>query len=201
MASLTAELHRPPSLTELAAQVGIRRQNIREHVYKLRAAGYLNFKAQHRQAISPVLTASSRALLGAPGFPVLGHIAAGQPIYAREQLESYTDRLSDLLPVQEGDFLLRVEGDSMTGAGYQPEDYVVVRPSRSAQEGDIVVAFLPNEETATLKRWQRDHDHVLLVAENPAYAPIRLALTEVEVQGVVVGHVGQRRKRRTNRPA
>lgn len=193
---LEEELGRAPTVTELARELGISRQNSREHVWTLKQLGYLNFKAQSRQSLSPALTDRARALLGGPGFAVLGSIAAGEPIHAAGNLEGYTDRLTDLLPLQEEDFLLKIDGDSMTGAGYFPGDYVVVRPGNEPLEGEIVVAFLPDEESATLKRWYRLDGDVLLIAENPAYAPLRLPVHRVEVQGVVVGHVGFRRGRR-----
>ena len=196
VANLEAELSRPPTVTELAKFIKISRQNTREHVWRLRERGFLNFKAQNRQALTPVLTDKARALLGHAGFAVLGSIAAGQPLHASEQLEAFTNAISDLLPVQEGDFLLRVEGDSMIGAGYFPGDYVAVRPTNTVTEGEIVVAFLPEEETATLKRWYQDDAGVLLVAENQCYEPIRLAADQVKVQGVVVGHIGRRRDRK-----
>lgn len=193
------ELSRPPTVTELAERLGISRQNARAHVWRLREQGYVNFKAQDRQALTPVLTERAKALLGDDGFAVLGSIAAGEPIHAAENLEAYTDRLTDLLPVQPGDFFLRVEGESMVGAGYLPGDYVVVRPDQPVLDGEIVVAFLPDEESATLKRWYCDGKEVLLVAENPSYPPLRFATDEVDVQGVVVGHVGPRRARRALR--
>jgi repressor LexA len=193
---LRDELDRPPTVTELAQRLGISRQNTREHVWTLRERGYLNFKAQDRQALTPVLTARAEALLASPGLAVLGSIAAGEPIYASENLEGYTDRLSELLPLREGDFLLKVEGDSMVGAGYFPGDYVIVRQNKEALDGEVVVAFMPDDEAATLKRWYRQGNEVLLVAENPAYAPLRFGLEQVSVQGVVIGHVGSRRTRR-----
>ena len=199
VAQLGAELSRPPTVTELAGHINISRQNTREHVWRLRERGFVNFKAQDRQALTPVLTNKARALLGHPGFAVLGSIAAGQPLHAGGQLEAYTNHISDLLAVQEGDFLLRVEGDSMIGAGYFPGDYVAVHPTSDAQEGEIVVAFLPEEETATLKRLYKDEDGVLLVAENHCYEPLRLAADKVKIQGVVVGHIGGRRDRKALR--
>lgn len=199
VADLETELRRPPTVSELAKRIKISRQNTREHVWRLRERGFVNFKAQNRQALTPVLTDKARALLGHSGFAVLGSIAAGQPLHASAQLEAYTNSLSDLLSVQEGDFLLRVEGDSMLGAGYLPGDYVAVRPARHVVEGEIVVALLPEEETATLKRWYTEGNSVLLVAENPCYEPIRCALEDVSVQGVVVGHIGGRRGRKALR--
>ena len=196
VADLCESLSRPPTVTELAKRIEISRQNTREHVWRLRDLGYLNFKAQDRQALTPVLTPKASALLEKPGFAVLGCIAAGQPLHAAEQLESYTDRLSDLLPLHEGDFLLKVDGNSMVGAGYLPGDYVVVHPTQEVLDGEVVVAFLPNEETATLKRYYQREGEALLVAENAAYAPLRLPLAEVTVQGVVVGHIGHRRRRK-----
>jgi repressor LexA len=199
IAQLSDELARPPTVSELGARIGVSRQNTREHVWRLREAGYVHFRVQDRQALTPVLTDKAKALLGKPGYAVLGSIAAGEPIFANENLEGYTDRLDELLALHDGDFLLRIDGDSMIGAGYWPGDYVVVRPTKEILDGEIVVAFLSDEESATLKRWYRQDGEVLLVAENPAYPPIRVPLEHVDVQGVVVGHVGHRRARRALR--
>ena len=195
VAKLHDELSRPATVTEIAARIGISRQNTRTHIWNLRERGYLNFKAQDRQALTPVLTAKAETLLGGQGYAVVGSIAAGQPLHAAEHLEGYTQRLSDLLPMHEGDFLLRVDGDSMLGAGYQPGDFVIVEPKKQVLNGEIAVAFLPDEDTATLKRYYRQGNTALLLAENPADPPLRLPIEQVDIQGVVIGHIGQRRTR------
>ncbi|MCA9838503.1 MAG: transcriptional repressor LexA [Trueperaceae bacterium] len=196
LAKLTDDLQRPPTLSELAEHLQIARQNARNHIWRLKEKGFVHFKAQDRQALTPVLTDKAKVLLEHPGYAVLGSIAAGQPIYAEGNIESFTQNLADLFPIQAGDYLLKVVGDSMIGAGYFEDDYVIVHATKDIYDGDIVVAFLPNEESATLKRFYRKQGKALLVAENPAYEPIELPLSQVAIQGVVIGHLGYRRKRK-----
>lgn len=198
IANLGQKLMRPASLKEIADQIGISRQNARVQLWKLKDKGYVNFSAQARQAIVPIVTDKAKLLLGNNGFAVLGSIAAGEPIYASSSLEKFTNKLSDILPLNEGDYLLKVAGDSMINVGYFDKDYVIVRPQQTALNGEIIVAFLPAEESATLKRYYLKDDCVLLVAENKAYKDIKLAKSELLIQGIVVGHISNKRPSKTS---
>ena len=198
IANLNKKLMRPASLKEIADKIKISRQNARVQLWKLKDSGYVNFSAQARQAIVPTLTDKAKLFLGKEGFAVLGSIAAGEPIYASSDIEKFTNKLSDILPLHEGDYLLKVHGDSMIDIGYYDDDYVIVRPQNTALNGEIVVAFLPEQESATLKRYYLKDDCVLLVAENKTYQDIKLAKDEVMVQGIVVGHISKKRARKTN---
>lgn len=97
--------------------------------------------------------------------PLVGSVAAGQPILATENVESY-------LPWEggEGWFALRVKGESMKNAGILPGDKLIVRPQPTAENGEIVVALLGDE--ATVKRFSRKNGHIWLLPENEAYEPI-----------------------------
>jgi repressor LexA len=100
---------------------------------------------------------------------VLGRIAAGGPILAEESVEDVFSMPSDV--VGEGSlFMLRVQGDSMTGAAIEDGDWVVIRQQATAEGGDIVAAMIDGE--ATIKKFRRHDGHVWLLSENPAYAPI-----------------------------
>ena len=111
-----------------------------------------------------------------------GEVAAGEPVLAEERIEEYID-----LPAQvggeEGDFILRVKGDSMKDAGILAGDYVVVRAGEDAADGEIVVALV--EDDATVKRFFRENGTVRLQPENKSYKPIRSR--DVRVLGTVVG--------------
>ncbi|GHF59750.1 repressor LexA [Deinococcus metalli] len=186
------------SASALAETLGLARQNLREHLLALAAAGWLEYHARPRQPALLILTPRARALrarqgahsVPLPGFPVLGEVAAGPPGVAEQHVEGMVTRLDEVLTLHEGDFLLRVRGQSMTGLGIFPGDLVVIRPAEVAHNGDLALVLVPGEDTATLKRWQRRGRTVTLLSENPAFEPMRYAADDVQVQGLLIGHVG-----------
>jgi repressor LexA len=117
-----------------------------------------------------------------PGLPLVGHVAAGQPILAEENIEEYV-QVPDLAGGEAGEYVLRVRGESMRDIGILEGDYVVVRPQSTATDGEIVVALVGEE--ATVKRFFREADHVRLQPENTEMEPIRSQ--DVRVLGRVVG--------------
>ena len=116
------------------------------------------------------------------GLPLVGMVAAGDPILAEENIEEYIE-IPDVIGGEEGDYILRVRGESMKDAGIFEGDYVVVRPAEEASDSEIVVALIGEE--ATVKRYFREADHVRLQPENEAMEPIRT--TEARILGKVVG--------------
>jgi repressor LexA len=116
------------------------------------------------------------------GLPLVGQVAAGQPILAEENIEDYVT-VPELAGGEDGEYVLRVRGESMIDAGILEGDYVVVRPQDTASDGEIVVALVGEE--ATVKRFFREDDHIRLQPENKAMEPIRSR--EVRVLGRVVG--------------
>jgi repressor LexA len=117
-----------------------------------------------------------------PGLPVVGQVAAGQPILAEENIEDYV-QVPPIAGGEEGEYVLRVRGESMKDVGILEGDYVVVRPQETASDGEIVVALVGEE--ATVKRFFRESDHVRLQPENASMEPIRSK--DVRVLGRVVG--------------
>jgi repressor LexA len=109
-------------------------------------------------------------------------VAAGQPVLAEENIEDYM-AVPDVAGGQDGEYILRVRGDSMKNAGILEGDFVVVRSQDTAEDNDIVVALVGEE--ATVKRFFREPDHIRLQPENEALEPIRSK--EVKVMGRVVG--------------
>jgi len=118
-------------------------------------------------------------------LPLKGRIAAGRPIEAIPDQEEVN--FSDLL-LGPDRFVLRVAGDSMIDAGILDGDLVVVRKSDTAENGDIVVALIDNEEV-TLKRLRKHGDRIELVPDNPSLASMIYPTSRVHIQGVVVGQV------------
>ena len=119
-----------------------------------------------------------------------GHIAAGPPGLAESSAEQVTPSLDALLDVQDGDFLLRVRGESMTGIGIMDGDYVLVRPAADVLDGEVAVVLIPGEDSATLKRLYRFVDRVILEAENPAVDRLSFPAGAVQVQGRMVARLG-----------
>ena len=117
-----------------------------------------------------------------PGLPLVGSVAAGQPILAEENIEEYV-QVPQAAGGEDGEYVLRVRGDSMVDAGILEGDFVVVRPQDTATDGQIVVALVGEE--ATVKRFFREADHIRLQPENATMEPIRT--TDVQVMGRVVG--------------
>jgi repressor LexA len=123
-----------------------------------------------------------RKVVRPDGLPLLGAVAAGQPMLAEENIEEYVS-VPDAAGGRDGAYLLRVRGESMKNVGIIEGDLVVVRPQDTADDGDVVVALVGEE--ATVKRFFRESDHVRLQPENDEMEPIRSS--EVRVLGRVVG--------------
>jgi repressor LexA len=117
-----------------------------------------------------------------PGLPLVGQVAAGQPILAEENIEDYI-QVPAAAGGDTGEYVLRVRGESMIDVGILEGDFVVVRPQDTADDGEIIVALVGEE--ATVKRFFRESDHVRLQPENATMEPIRSK--DVRVLGRVVG--------------
>src|SRR5215218_930362 len=129
-----------------------------------------------------VLVDKARQSIKPLGLPVVGQVAAGSPVLAEENIEEYVP-VPDIAGGEDGEFVLRVKGDSMKNAGIFDKDYVVVRPQNTAANGQIVVAMLDGE--ATVKRFFKEKTRVRLQPENDALEPIYAR--DVEILGRVVG--------------
>jgi repressor LexA len=179
----------PPTVRDIGKAVGLASSStVHAHLSNLEKAGLLRRDPTKPRAIELLDRAVSagadalRSVVGQTGLPVIGQVAAGQPILAEENIEEYVE-VPALAGGDQGEYVLRVRGDSMKNAGILPEDYVVVRPQDTAADGEIVVALVGEE--ATVKRFFREDDHVRLQPENDALEPIRSR--EVKVLGRVVG--------------
>ena len=164
----------PPTLREIGEAVGLAPSSVHYHVSLLREDGKLRREAgRPRTAVAPVGLASRRRPGDGVEVPLVGRIAAGVPILA-EQMAEETFWLPPSLVGEGRLFMLKVAGESMTGAGIADGDLVVVREQPVAENGEIVAAAVTSEgETeATVKTLQRANGHVWLMPHNPAYAPV-----------------------------
>lgn len=177
----------PPSVREIADAVGLASPStVHAHLEALQRKGYIRKDATKPRAIEisyapGVGPAASRA--GVRHIPLVGRIAAGSPTQALESIE-------DVMPlpaaiVGDGEFfMLRVKGESMTGAGIFDGDYVVIRKQNDATPGSIVAALLDDE--ATVKTLVRQGNKTVLRAENEAFAPIEVTSENSRILGKVV---------------
>jgi repressor LexA len=141
---------------------------------KLKNLGYIQREKHSRRAIKILSNPINRDSSETVKIPLIGEIKAGYNALAQENIEDYYDIPLNLLQGRKDAFLLRVRGESMLKAGFNPGDTVIVIPQKNPLNGDIVVAFDPDEDTATLKRFKKMDDFVLLLPEsdNPDYQPI-----------------------------
>ena len=169
----------PPKLREIASHLGIAsRGSVHRYLQAIADAGLITIEPARARGIRLREVASGRTL------PLLGRIAAGQPIEAIPGHD--TIDLSEFFMGPDR-FVLRVQGDSMIEAGIRPDDMVIVQSCDTARDGEIVVALIDGME-ATLKRLQRNRDgSITLQPANAALAPLRYSAARVRIQGVVVG--------------
>jgi repressor LexA len=172
----------PPTVREIGKAVGLHSSStVHAHLANLEKVGLLRRDPTKPRAMELLVDRAKRAMRG-PGLPLLGHVAAGEPILAEENIEEYV-QLPSVIGGEQGDYILRVRGDSMRDAGILEGDYVVVSEADDADNGEIVVALV--EDEATVKRFYREKDRVRLQPANKAYKPIRTR--DAKVLGRVVG--------------
>jgi repressor LexA len=186
----------PPTVREIGAKFRVTPRAAFDHLRALERKGMLQRRtAPGRTARGLTLTEAAGGRSSAAsvvGVPILGRIAAGQPLLAEENREGELPIAPGALPGGGEDlFALRVRGESMINAHICDGDLVLVRRQDSAQPNDIVVALVESEsgDEATVKRFQRDGDRVVLKPEHPTMAPIVIDPSErqVRILGKVVG--------------
>jgi repressor LexA len=171
-----------PSYEEIASGLGLSSlATVHKHVTNLQNKGLLQ-RAHNRSRSIDVLPVRS-GKKGSDRLPLLGRIAAGQPVEAIETAESIS--LSDIIGNREV-FALEVRGDSMRDEHIVSGDYVLVERTRTAREGEIIVALIDGSD-ATLKRFYREGSMVRLQPSNTEMSPIYAPAANVSIQGKVLG--------------
>src|SRR5438132_7067955 len=190
----------PPTIREIGEHFGIRSTNgVNDHLKALERKGYLMRGELKSRALSVIeggrFPRISRRELspagggGAVEVPVVGKVAAGEPILAQENITDHV-RIDSVLLGDSGRrvFALRVSGDSMIGDGIMDGDYIFVRKQLQAEAGEIVVAMI--EDEATVKRFFPEGDRIRFQPSNPRLKPIYVSrdeFRETQIIGVVVG--------------
>ena len=175
----------PPSVREICEAVHLKStSSVHSHLETMERNGYIRrdpTKPRTIEIIDDCFNLTRRELVN---VPMIGTVAAGQPILAEENIENYFPIPVELLP-NEQTFMLRVKGESMINAGIFDGDQIIVKQQEYAHNGDIVVALI--EDSATVKRFYKEKGHYRLQPENDALEPI--IVDEVTVLGVVIGLV------------
>ncbi len=170
----------PPSVREIAEAVGLASTSaVHHHLTKLEKEGRLQKEATRSRALTLPGSHGAKVVTA----PIIGEIAAGQPIEAYEDRTETMSLPAELAP-RHDTFVLRVRGKSMIEDHIDNGDYVVIQPQDTARDGEIVVAIL-DDNTATLKRFYKERDRVRLQPANSEMEPIYAR--DVKIQGKVIG--------------
>mgnify|MGYP000975245910 CR=1 FL=1 len=172
----------PPSVREIGEAVGLKSSStVHTHLVKLEKKGYIRRDPTKPRAIE-ILGNNSVVVR----VPIVGRVAAGKPILAVENIESSFPLPASFINTTNDVFMLTTKGDSMIKAGIFDGDYLIVSQQHTAEDGEIVVALL-NDEDATVKRFYKEKDCIRLQPENDFLDPI--CSKDVTILGKVIGVV------------
>lgn len=174
----------PPSVREICEAVGLKStSSVHAHLESLEKNGYIRRDATKPRAIEIIDENFNMVRREMVNVPLVGTVAAGQPILAVENIEGYFPVPSEFMPNAQS-FMLRVKGESMINAGIFDGDQVLVRQQPDANDGDIVVALV--EDSATVKTFYREKGYIRLQPENDTMDPI-IVHGDLQILGKVFG--------------
>lgn len=160
----------PPTVREICDRVGLKStSSVHAHLNTLENNGFIKRDATKPRAIEIMdddFALSRREMVN---IPIIGRVAAGEPLLAVENIENYFSIPSEFLPNCET-YILKVRGDSMINVGIFENDYIIVEKTNTAKNGDIVVALL--EDSVTVKRFYKENGYIRLQPENDTLDPI-----------------------------
>ncbi len=173
----------PPSVRDICEAVKLKStSSVHSHLETLERNGYIRRDPTKPRAIEVIDDSFSLMRREVANVPIIGTVAAGQPILAQENIEDYFPIPVEYLPNTET-FMLRVKGESMVNVGIFDGDQIMVQRQGTAQNGDIVVALV--EDSATVKTFYKENGHIRLQPENDSMDPI--ILDHVTILGKVFG--------------
>jgi repressor LexA len=176
----------PPTRVELANILGFKSANAaEEHLKALARKGAIEILSGTSRGIRVVDDLNDNDIVE-EGLPLIGKVAAGEPILAQENIENHYD-VDPTLFHPAADFLLRVEGESMRDIGIMDGDLLAVHKTQSIHNGQVIVARV--EDSVTVKRFYREGKNITLKAENALFAPIKVDLEfqSFDIEGIAVG--------------
>lgn len=173
----------PPAVREICEAVHLKStSSVHSHLETLERNGYIRRDPTKPRAIEILDDEFGLTRREVVQVPMIGTVAAGQPLLAQEHIEDYFPIPASMLPNAET-YMLRVKGDSMINIGIFDGDQVIVEQRNTAQNGEIVVALV--EDSATVKRFFKENGHYRLQPENDSMDPI--IVPDVEILGKVIG--------------
>lgn len=173
----------PPAVREICEAVKLKStSSVHSHLETLEKNGYIRRDPTKPRTIEIIDDCFNLARREVVNVPLIGTVAAGTPLLAQENIETYFPIPSELLPNKEI-FMLKVKGDSMIEAGIFNGDLILVEKTNTAENGEIVVALL--DDSATVKRFYREDGRYRLQPENASMEPI--FVDEVQILGKVIG--------------
>ncbi|MGN1012705.1 MAG: transcriptional repressor LexA [Clostridia bacterium] len=171
----------PPSVREICSALGFKStSSAHQYIWRLAEKGYIDKGDLKTRAIKVVGTESTIAV------PIVGKVAAGEPILATENIEDYMSIGESFFSkdaLQNDNFILKVQGESMIEAGINDGDYIIVSKQETARNGQIVVAMIDGE--ATVKTFYKEKDYIRLQPENSTMDPI--IVKDCQIVGKVIG--------------
>ena len=171
----------PPSVREICAALGFKStSSAHQYIWKKKKKGYIDKGDLKTRAIRVVGTESTISV------PIVGKVAAGEPILATENIEDYMSIGESFFSkdsLKNDNFILKVQGESMIEAGINDGDYIIVSKQETARNGQIVVAMIDGE--ATVKTFYKEKDHIRLQPENSSMEPI--IVKDCQILGKVIG--------------
>ena len=173
----------PPAVREICKAVNLKStSSVHSHLETLEKNGYIRRDPTKPRAIEIIDDTFNLMRREVSNVPIIGHVAAGQPILAQEYIEDYFTIPTSYMPNKET-FMLTVQGDSMVNIGIYDGDYVLVEEGNTASNGDIVVALV--DDGATVKRFFKEDGYYRLQPENDHMEPI--IVQEASILGKVIG--------------
>lgn len=173
----------PPAVREICEAVNLKStSSVHSHLETLEKNGYIRRDPTKPRAIEIIDDDFNLARREIINVPIIGTVAAGQPLLAVENIDGYFPLLAENLP-NEDLFMLRVQGESMINAGIFNGDKILIQKQETAKNGEIVVALV--EDSATVKRFYKEEGHFRLQPENDTMEPI--IVDDVSIVGKVIG--------------
>jgi len=174
----------PPSVREIGQAVGLKSTStVHGHLERLEKKGIIRRDPTKPRAIEILDDEFNVQRREMVNIPIVGRVAAGEPLLAVENIEEYFPLPMDYAPNKQL-FMLKVQGDSMINVGIYEGDLIIVQKEVTASNGDTVVAMI--DDAVTVKTFYRESDHIRLQPENDFMDPIRVSDTEVQIVGKVI---------------